>query len=158
MGDLDSFVSYRQDPEIARFQSWEPSYSRAQAIDLIESQKGVVLPEKGQWLQLAIHNRVSGEHLGDLALHRMEDTDSSYEIGFTIARKHQGNGFAKEATHKLMNYLSLQGATNFIATTDRRNTSSIKVLTGLGFEIQPSRSWTEEFKNEFVTVDYYERT
>jgi len=54
--------------------------------------------------------------------------------------------------------LSLQGATNFIATTDRRNTSSIKVLTGLGFEIQPSKSWTEEFKNEFVTVDYYERT
>jgi RimJ/RimL family protein N-acetyltransferase len=158
MDDLDSFVSYRQDPEIARFQSWEPSYSRAQAIDLIESQKGVVLPEKGQWLQLAIHNRVSGEHLGDLALHRMEDTDSSYEIGFTIARKHQGNGFAKEAAHELMDYLSLQGATNFIATTDRRNTSSIKVLTGLGFEKQPAKSWSEEFKNEFVAVDYYERT
>ena len=158
MRDLDSFVSYRQDAEIARFQGWEPSYSKAQAIDLIKSQTGVELPSKGQWLQLAIHNRGSGEHLGDLAIHRLEDTDPTYEIGFTIAKKHQGNGFAKEAAGKLMSYLRLQGESKFIATTDRRNTSSIKVLTGLGFEIQPSKSWTEEFKNELVTVDYYERT
>jgi RimJ/RimL family protein N-acetyltransferase len=158
MRDLDSFVSYRQEPEIARFQGWEPSYSKAQAIDLIESQTGVELPSKGQWLQLAIHNRVSGEHLGDLAIHRLEDTDPAYEIGFTIATKHQGNGFAKEATRELMNYLRLQGATKFIAATDRRNTSSIKVLTGLGFEIKPSKSWSEEFKNELVTVDYFETT
>ena len=158
MRDLDSFVSYRQDAEIARFQGWEPSYSKAQAIDLIESQTGVELPSKGQWLQLAIHNRVSGEHLGDLAIHRLEDTDPTYEIGFTIAKKHQGNGFAIEAAGKLMNYLRLGEATKFIATTDRRSTSSIKVLTGLGFEIQPSKSWTEEFKNELVTVDYFETT
>ena len=54
MVDLDTFVSYRQDPEIARFQSWETTYSKNQAIDLIESQAVSVLPKKGEWLQLAI--------------------------------------------------------------------------------------------------------
>ena len=156
--DLESFLAYRQDPEIARFQSWEPSYSKEQALELIESQVGVVLPSKGQWLQLAIHNQVSSELVGDLALHSLEDNNSRFEIGFTIAKKHQGQGFAKEAALRLMDELGFQGATKFIAATDSRNIASIKVLTALGFQQQPLKSWSEEFKNELVTVEYFETT
>jgi aminoglycoside 6'-N-acetyltransferase len=46
MVDLGTFVSYRQDPDIAKFQGWETTYSKKQAIDLIETQAGLVLPEK----------------------------------------------------------------------------------------------------------------
>jgi RimJ/RimL family protein N-acetyltransferase len=156
--DLESFLAYRQDPEIARFQSWEPSYSKKQALELIESQVGVVLPSKGQWLQLAIHHQASAELVGDLALHALEENNSWFEIGFTIAKKYQGQGFAKEAALRLMNELDFQGATKFIATTDSRNIASIKVLTALGFQQQPLKGWSEEFKNELVTVDYFETT
>jgi len=157
MGDLDTFVSYRQDPEIARFQGWETSYSKNQAIDLIESQAGSVLPKNGEWIQLAIYSLVGQEHVGDLAIKSVEDEDSTFELGFTIAKQHQGQGFAKEAASKLMSYLASEaGAKKFIATTDSRNISSVKVLTSLGFKQNISKGWTEHFKNEEVDVDYFE--
>ena len=80
LADLETFVAYRQDPEIARYQSWEPSYSKAQATELIESQAGVLLPGKDQWLQLAIHSRISGELVGDLAIHSIEDDHSILKL------------------------------------------------------------------------------
>ena len=156
MPDLESFLAYRQDPEIARFQSWDPSYSREQALELIESQVGVELPSKGQWLQLAIHHLMSGELVGDLALHALEENKSRFEIGFTIAKQYQGRGFAREAALRLMNELGFEVATKFIAASDSRNKASIKVLTALGFQQQSMKGWTEEFKNELVTVDYFE--
>ena len=157
MADLETFVTYRQDPEIARFQSWEITYSKEQAIDLIESQAGSVLPEKGEWLQLAICSLVDQEHVGDLGIKSVEDADATFELGFTIAKQHQGRGFAKEAASKLMSFLVLEaGAKKFIATTDSRNTASIKVLSGLGFNQNVSKGWTETFKNEVVDVEYFE--
>lgn len=157
MGDLDTFVTYRQYPDIARFQGWETTYSKEQATDLIESQAGLVLPEKGSWLQLAIHSLLSNEHVGDLAIKSVEEEDSTFELGFTIAKQHQGQGFAKEAASKLMSYLVLEaGAQRFVATTDSRNSASIKVLSSLGFKQNVSKGWTENFKNEEVTVEYFE--
>jgi aminoglycoside 6'-N-acetyltransferase len=157
MVDLGTFVSYRQDPDIARFQGWETTYSKNQAIDLIESQAGLVLPEKGEWLQLAIHSLEHQEHVGDLAIKSVEEEDSTFELGFTIARQHQGQGFAKEAASKLMSYLGLEaGAQRFVATTDARNIASIKVLASLGFKLNTSKGWKERFKNEEVTVEYFE--
>jgi RimJ/RimL family protein N-acetyltransferase len=155
--DLQAFVRYRQDPAIARFQSWETSYSESQARDLIDSQAGLTAPDPGDWLQLAIHEVRTGELLGDLALHAIEDEFNAFEIGFTIAGNHQGKGVAREAAGRLIDFLlQEQKATVIRACTDRRNTPSIKLLLSLGFEVQPTKSWDEFFKNENVTVDQYE--
>ena len=157
MIDVDSFVAYRQDPVIARFQGWEPSFSAEEARALIESQAGVSIPEKGEWLQLAIHERVSGALVGDLALHSATEGDAVFEIGFTIAQAFQAQGLAQEAALRLMNYLFADvGVTKLVANTDRRNTASINLLLALGFVRKPSHSRTENFKNEEVTMDYFE--
>jgi RimJ/RimL family protein N-acetyltransferase len=157
LSDLDGFVSYRQDAEIARFQSWDTNYSAEQALELIESQAGVVLPLQDQWLQLAVHEQISGELVGDLALHSQTDSQSVFEIGFTIASQHQGKGFALEAASRLMSFLfSEVGAQKIVANTDRRNSPSIRLLLNLGFEFHPSKSCTENFKDEIVTVDYFD--
>ncbi|MDP4586185.1 MAG: GNAT family N-acetyltransferase [Microbacteriaceae bacterium] len=155
--DVDSFVHYRRDPVIARFQGWETTFSDGDARELLESQAGVSIPEKGQWLQLAIHDRVTGELVGDLALHSVVGEDTIFEIGFTIAKEHQGQGFATEAASRLMNHLFAEvGATKLVAKTDSRNTASIAVLVALGFVGNPSQSRTENFKNEDITMDHYE--
>jgi RimJ/RimL family protein N-acetyltransferase len=155
--DVGSFVAYRQDPVIARFQGWEPTFSAEDARTLIESQAGVSIPDKGEWLQLAIHDRVSGELVGDLALHSAKEGDGVLEIGFTISPAFQSQGFAHEAASRLMKYLFADvGVTKFVAKTDNRNTASIKVLLALEFVRNPSRSLTEDFKNEQVTMDYFE--
>jgi aminoglycoside 6'-N-acetyltransferase len=157
LADLDSFVGYRQDPSIARFQSWEPAYPEHQARELIESQAGVFIPDKGQWLQLGIHNLVSDELVGDLALHSVVEGEGIFELGFTIAKRHQGQGFAKEAAAMIITHLVAEvGATKFVANTDRRNAASIAVLLALGFRRDSSRTWEENFKNEDVIMDYFE--
>ena len=158
MADLESFVTYRRDPEIARFQSWDTSYSHSQAKELIESQNGVLLPAKGDWLQLGIHFGTSEELIGDLAIYRLDEERIAFEIGFTLARQFQGHGYAREALLALMDYLIDEvGATKLEASTDRRNISSIKLLEAVGFLQVPARTFTEEFKGENVTVDVYSR-
>jgi RimJ/RimL family protein N-acetyltransferase len=155
--DLEAFVEYRRDPVIARYQSWDTSYSASQGAELIASQEGILLAAKDDWLQLAIHDRLNGVLVGDLAIHLLDEEDCSFELGFTIAIAFQGNGYAFEACSALMNYLFLEvGAKRLTASTDRRNLRSIKLLDALGFQLEPSRTFTEEFEGEIVTVDEFE--
>lgn len=155
--DLDSFIAYRQDPEVAKYQSWDISYSKRQALELIESQRNVLLPGKGSWLQLAIRDRLTGELYGDVALHSLNNEGTYFEIGFTLAQVNQGKGISKEAVGRLIKYLFDEvGAVSIVANCDQRNLSAIKLLLSLGFEQVRTKSWTEHFKNELVTVDHFE--
>lgn len=156
ISDLENFLSYRQDPAVARYQSWEPNYSEAQAADLINSQKGMDFPAADQWLQIGIRLQISGELVGDLALHALLDPDQ-FELGFTVATKHQGNSYAKEAARALLDRLFAEcGAKSVVASADSRNLPSKAVLRSLGFLNQPHKSWVEEFKGETVTVEFFE--
>ena len=155
--DLEAFVRYRQNPVVARYQSWDTNYSIQDAESLVESQKGLGLPEPGEWMQLAIHLTESKQLLGDLALHRLEENDSAFEIGFTIDPSYQRLGYAKEAASRLLAFLFGDVQAGFItATSDERNIASKELLAALGFSEIPMRAWTEEFKGETVRVNYFE--
>ena len=155
--DLGRFVAYRQEPDVARYQSWEVSYSDQQAMELLRSQQNVIIPSAGNWLQLAIHDQETGELLGDLALHSLDQEGLFFEIGFTLARANQGKGIAREALSRLIQFLFVEvGAISVFANCDNRNMSAIRLLLSLGFEEIPSKSWTEQFKNELVQVRHFE--
>jgi aminoglycoside 6'-N-acetyltransferase len=155
--DIDQFVAYRQDPQVARFQSWDSTYSKEQALQLIEDQRDVLLPTQGNWMQLALRLSESEELVGDLALHSLLEAPLTFEIGFTLAARYQGIGYGKEATAALMAELvDFVGARKFIAHIDQRNLPAAKLLSSLGFVQVPQKGWSEEFKGERVQVDYYE--
>jgi RimJ/RimL family protein N-acetyltransferase len=63
--DLPAFVAYRRDPEVARYQSWESTYSMADAERFFASQRGVAFGAVGKWLQLAMLDREAGGVCGD---------------------------------------------------------------------------------------------
>lgn len=156
--DLKDFVSYRQHPEIARYQSWDTSYSESQAQSLVESQAGVTLPAPGEWLQLAVHLRSTKVLVGDVAIHLLEETPRVFEIGFTVAKQHQQHGYAKEAVSRVLEFLfSDAAASKLIANTDQRNLASINLLKSLGFQHLEAKSWSEEFKGEVVIVECFEK-
>jgi aminoglycoside 6'-N-acetyltransferase len=149
--DLAAFVEYRQDPEVARFQSWDTNYSNQQALELIEGQIGIVFPNLDQWLQLAIRLQANDELVGDLAVHNLGE--AKVEIGFTVSRPFQRRGIAREAVAALIDVLEREfGTEEIIATPDSRNTASIKLLESLGFSEKPELSWWEDFKAERVQV------
>ncbi len=158
LSDLEPFVKYRQDPAIARYQSWDESYSLDQGRELIESQAGVLMPELGEWLQLGLHNRNSGQLIGDVAINALADQMDCFEIGFTVAKEFQGLGYANDAVSNVLEHLvAEEGAKKFIATPDSRNEASIRLLVSLGFQQNASKTWNEEFKGETVTVYYFEK-
>ena len=52
--DLEAFVAYRSDPNVARYQSWDRAYSMADAESFLASQRGLAFGQPGEGLQLAI--------------------------------------------------------------------------------------------------------
>src|SRR6185295_18465679 len=66
-GDLDTFIAYRNDPEVARYQGWE-SCSDAEGRDFIAEQSSQPLFQPGTRTQIAVEARDSGVHVGDCAL------------------------------------------------------------------------------------------
>jgi RimJ/RimL family protein N-acetyltransferase len=51
--DLAAFVAYRSAPEVARYQSWDTTYSMDDAERFLASQEGDVFGQPGEWMQLA---------------------------------------------------------------------------------------------------------
>jgi RimJ/RimL family protein N-acetyltransferase len=131
--DIETFVRYRADPAIARFQSWE-NFSAADGQVFFASLSGQHPDTPGEWFQFAIELAATAAMIGDCALHALADASGEVEIGFTLAPSHHGRGYASEAVSCLLDYifgsLDKQRA---IAITDARNAGSIAVLERLGF-------------------------
>src|SRR3712207_1305880 len=96
--DLEPFLAYRNDPEVARYQSWD-SCTEREATALIEGLKSEQPGTPGEWFQFAIESNETCALVGDCAL-RVEEDGKQAEIGFTLAREHQGKGYAAEADRK----------------------------------------------------------
>jgi RimJ/RimL family protein N-acetyltransferase len=67
--DLRAFVAYRSHPDIARYPSWDPTYAMTDAEALLAAQADVVFGTPGAWVQVAALDRLSGELVGDCAVH-----------------------------------------------------------------------------------------
>lgn len=154
--DVTAFVRYRQDPQVARYQSWGVDYSPRDARDLVAQQPPGELPAAGEWLQLGVHDRATGELLGDVALHTLPDQPDSYEIGVTLAPSSQGRGIATEALGILLDHLfDVAGAHRVVASCDTRNHPVAALLTRLGLRRESSQVDADWFKGEWTTLDGY---
>lgn len=96
-GDLPAFVAYRTVPKVARYQSWDTSYSTADAEQFLASQEGVEFGTRGAWAQLAAIDRLSGTVCGDCGVRIDADQPGTAEVGITLAPDRQGSGLATEA-------------------------------------------------------------
>src|SRR5579859_4831886 len=130
--DLPTFLAYRNDPEIARYQSWETITER-QARAFITEQLQLPPGTPGSWFQFAIALKTTDGLIGDCMLHVRADDPEQGEIGYTLARAQQGHGYATEAIQAVLAYAfeTLQ-LHRVIATVDCRNTPSIRLLERIG--------------------------
>jgi RimJ/RimL family protein N-acetyltransferase len=132
--DLEEFLAYRNDPDVARFQYWE-GISRDEAVAFLRKNTGSSLGIRGQWQQIAITLGSGDRLIGDIGL-LLRDDGCSAELGFTLASRHQGRGFAREAMVGLIDALfDRSGLERLEAVTDARNVSAMALLARLGFEI-----------------------
>src|ERR1044071_1439954 len=128
--DLASFLAYLNDPEVARYQSWE-SYTEEQAREVIEKQKNLAPGLPGQWFTFALEMKETGTLIGHVALKMLEDQQA--EIGFTLAREAHGKGLAFEAAARVLDYVFTELKLHrVIAITDCENERSFTLLGRLG--------------------------
>lgn len=144
-------ANYRSDPEVAKYQSWDVPYSEAQATALIESLHQLIPGVLGEWYQLAITLKSTGKMIGDCAFCILVDDGKQAEIGFTLAREYQGQGYATEAITCLLEYLFITHHLHRIrANCDPANTASIKLLQRVGMRCEGHFIKSLWFKNNWV--------
>jgi RimJ/RimL family protein N-acetyltransferase len=108
----------------------------------------------GEWFQFAIESKEMGDLIGDCALRVDEHEPYRAEIGFTLAREHQGKGFASEAVSVLLDYaFGTLGLHRVVAIADCRNAPSVALLERVGMRREGhflenvwfKRGWADEY-------------
>ena len=132
--DLEPFLAYRNDPQVAKYQSWSLPYSREKGEAFIREMQDVHAPKQGDWLQLALDLKESGALIGDVVFGVKQDDIRQSSIGFTIASNYWKNGYATEALTALLDYLFEDvDMHRVVADCDTENIGSWKTLEKLGF-------------------------
>lgn len=148
--DAVVFFDYRSDPEVCRYQSFEPG-SLDDAKQFISEQRAIQFDTRDTWFQFAIRRRETGLLVGDLGVHFLADDSQQVEIGFTVDPRHQGCGFGTEAVKGVLDHLlgPLRKHRVF-ASVDPRNKASIALLRRLGMRQEAHFRESLWFKGEWV--------
>lgn len=160
--DLESFAKYRNDPLVAKYQSWD-AFDIEKAKELFENSCQVFKePNVDSWYQCCISDRETNQIIGDCGIHFLK-YDNTVEIGFTLASGSQHKGYAMEALSALIEYLFIELKIHRItATVDVRNTSCVKLLEKLKFRREGhfidniffKGSWGSEFQYAMLRSEY----
>lgn len=152
--DLSNFLAYRSDPEVARYQGFDP-FDEATALTFLQKNNWVDFSRKQEWMQIGIIDQQTDQVIGDCALHLHGHEGLLAELGCTINRSSQGKGMAKAAMKLLINTLINQKLVHkFTATIDTRNKAAIHLIESLGFQKEGifiahyfdkiDQAWTDE--------------
>ena len=149
-GDARAMFAYRSDPEVCRYQTFEPG-ALEDVEALLEGLQSTRFDTPGTWFQFALRLRESGLLIGDLGTHFMTDDPRQVEIGFTVAPAHQGRGLAIEAVSGILDLLLGSGGKHRVfASADPRNAPSIAVLRRVGMREEAHFRESLWFKGAWV--------
>ncbi len=130
--DVDTFVAYRNDPQVAKYQSWQIPFSKKDAETFINKYTNYNLGVKGRWHQIAIEKKENSLHIGDCGINTTPDGKQA-EFGITIASDQQHHGYASEALQylfkELFTVLIYHRVTSLV---DANNKNSISLMNKLG--------------------------
>ena len=131
--DVDALFGIFSDPEVMRFWSTTPMTDRRAAEALLEEIRECF--RKRELFQWGLVCCGDDTVIGTCTLAHLDAANRRAEIGFALAREHQGNGYMREALTALLDFafgdLQLHRVE---ADVDPRNEPSIRTLERLGFQ------------------------
>lgn len=154
--DAQPFADYRSDPAVAQYQGWQAPYSLEQAQALVAQMQAAVPGQPGGWYQIAIEVQADHQMIGDCAFKILDEDARQAEVGVTLARPFQGQGYAHEALTCLLDYLFGElGLHRVRANCDPANQASARALQRLHFRHEGR--WVESlwFKGAWADEDWY---
>jgi len=152
--DVDPLHERRNEPLLAEYQGWSSPYARERAVELVDGAVAMGGPQNDDWWMITITDVSGAEVIGDLALHLTWEGRCA-EVGYTLASRHWGKGYATEALNALIAWLfEEQNVTRIQGTLHPDNIASAMVLerTGFLFEGRTRLSyWVgEENSDDFI--------
>ena len=154
--DLESFLAYRNDPEVAKYQSWNVPYPRENGIQFVDLMKMISPTSQGEWYQVAVELKSTGEMIGDVAFCTLLYDQQQALVGYSLARPFWHQGFAFEAVGCLLKYLfEERGLHRVIAECDVENIASWKLLEKLGFRREAHLVENVYFKGKYGSEYHY---
>jgi RimJ/RimL family protein N-acetyltransferase len=175
--DIEALYRYRNDPEVARYQGWDVPYSYDDAEAMVKEMKVVPFGHPGRWVQLAIElkstetkpdgfkyaglksevGKNGGTMIGDAGFVVLENEPQQAEIGFTLDRAYQGQGYGSEAIRRLLDALFAPPLQlhRVRANIDPLNLASARLLERLGFRHEGRLIESLSFKGRWADEDWY---
>ncbi|MBR8535187.1 GNAT family N-acetyltransferase [Carboxylicivirga sediminis] len=130
--DASALFKYRSDKEANKYQGWIPETIKDAEAFISKVAKQPNVPET--WFQLVLIEPATQQIIGDIGLHFLDSDNLQVELGCTLDKEYQGNGFATEALETMIDYLFNHLSKHRIITSiDPFNSSSIKLVERLGF-------------------------
>jgi len=130
--DAEALYAYRTEPEVLRFQTWAPA-SVQEVRSFIERLRAIEPMTPGEWFQIGIALRTTGELVGDFGLQARADEPRLVEVGITLAPRFQRQGLAAEALRALLGFLFTQTETHRVhCSVDPQNHSCLRLLEKVG--------------------------
>lgn len=148
--DFEAFAEMRADPEVMRFIGHGGPGTAEQARAWQERNDRRWLEEGfGMW---AVVERASGELAGWCGLSRLDTTDE-VEVGYGLARRAWGRGFATEAARAALRYgFERLGLARIVAVVNPSNRASRHVVEKLGLR------YVKDAHHYGALLNYFELT
>jgi RimJ/RimL family protein N-acetyltransferase len=154
--DSEPFSRYRSDPLVAKYQGWETPFTIERATQFIDEMKTKSPGEPGEWYQIALEIKAIGRMIGDCAFKLLAEDHAQAEIGFTLDRLFQRQGYATEAVMGLLRYIFEDlGLHRVRANCDPDNLASIRLLERVGMRHEGCFIQSLWLKGNWVSEDWY---
>jgi ribosomal-protein-alanine N-acetyltransferase len=130
--DAAALFAIFSDAEVMRYWSWPPFTEFDQAMAL--AREIAALWRARSLLQWGITRRERGGVIGTVTLFHWDRGHRRAEIGYILARAHQGRGYAREAVADVLRFgFERMDLHRIAADTDPANARSIRLLESFGF-------------------------
>lgn len=159
--DLPAFTAYRNQPAVARYQSWS-SYTAEDAEGFFAQQDGLAFNIDASWFQIAVERKEDSVLVGDVAVHFFDDGLQA-ELGVTFEPACQRLGYAREAVSAVIQLLFADlGKHRLVATVDVLNHRAQRLLALHGFRreghyrenILFKGSWSDEYSYALLNHEW----
>ncbi|MGD9993656.1 MAG: GNAT family N-acetyltransferase [Salinivirgaceae bacterium] len=132
LSDAKELFAYRSDAESNKYQGWIPQTLDDVGAFMAKTSKQINLPET--WFQCAIIEQKSQKLIGDIGLHFFGPENKQMELGCTLSKNYQNQGYATEALTRIIDYAFIDLKKHrIIASVDPANSNSIRLIERLGF-------------------------
>ncbi len=160
LADHDDVFEWMSNPEVARYQLYEPRTPLQVADHIAKVAQATTLVADGDFIELGVVLPATAEErdrvIGCIYFSLKRTDDLTAEIGWSFAVTHQGRGYATEAASAVLDFAFSDLALHRVyAELDPRNTSSVRLCERLGMRHEAHFVEDMMFKGAWANTGVY---